>query len=108
LNEATLREHLEAKLLERAQAIGLRAAERPDAVLTYSLRAVEDKEVERRGGKRVEYEATRYELEIRLLGGAGKPIWTAIATGSVRDRRQRFVEVPLLRAVTLGLAKLPR
>lgn len=97
INDATLRQSLENHLVARVSTV-LRPSTTPDAIVTYSLRANEDKDSRRR-------EITRYTLEIRITDPARKPLWTAICTADVEDRRQQYVERHLHRAITLAIGK---
>ncbi|MBM3763947.1 MAG: DUF4136 domain-containing protein [Acidobacteria bacterium] len=99
LNETTLRQNLENHLAARVATV-LRPAATPDAIVTYSLRANDDKDNRKRPR-----DITRYTLEIRILDTARRPLWTAVCTGTVDDRRQQYVERHLQRAVTLAIAK---
>lgn len=99
LNEATLRQNLENHLAARVSTV-LRPSTAPDTIVTYSLRANEDKDSRDR-----RKEITVYSLEIRILDAARKPLWTAICTGTVEDLRQQYVERHLHRAVTLAIGK---
>ncbi len=110
VDEAVLRENLEAKIVERATSKGLRPAAnaKPDVVITYSLRAEEEKERPGRGSTRTRSrEVMRYELEIRMLNAAGERVWTATGTGEADDWRHKYLEERVLRAVVFAFAKYP-
>jgi hypothetical protein len=74
-NETTLRQNLENHLAARVSTV-LRTSTTPDAIVTYSLRANEDKDSRKR-------EITRYSLEIRITDTARN---TSGATSSVPSR----------------------
>jgi len=112
VDEALLRKNLETEIVGRATARGLRpvaAGAKPDVVITYSLRAEEERERPKRGSTRTRSREWRhYELEIRMLNAAtGERVWTATGTGEADDWRHKYLEERVLRAVVFAFAKYP-
>lgn len=107
VDESALRKAVEERLLRQAAASGLKPAQRAEWTLTYSLSVREAVKRQRRGGRTDVKDVTEYRLIIRLVDSAGNEPWTTTATATVEDRRHKYVETHVLRAVTLSMAKYP-
>lgn len=107
IDEAALRRAVEERISRHAAAKGLKESPRGEWRLTYSLTVREAVQRERRGGRQVMRDVTEYTLQVRLVDAAGQEPWSTIATGTVEDRRHKYVEEHVLRAVTFSMAKYP-
>ncbi len=107
IDEPALRKGVEERILRHAAAKGLKQSARAEWRLTYSLTVREAVHRERRGGRQVLRDVTEYTLQVRLVDAEGKEPWSTIATGTVEDRRHKYVEEHVLRAATFSMAKYP-